>query len=187
MYKVHTFYSGEIKVAAKHELVKGVPDEHFQNLFNCFSPEDFDADFDEIFLQECLSSNHTTTSNDPQEVPNKSVNLNKDKNGKSTMKSSESKRFAAVNYTPNEYRQMQKNKNTENKTKSHLKLMNEFLETKHEGRLIHLIPPEELNCLLQEFVVCVRQKDGSEYEPSTLRGMISSLDRYTSCSIFHFV
>jgi hypothetical protein len=34
MHKVHTFYSGEIKVAAKHELLKGVPDEHFQNLFN---------------------------------------------------------------------------------------------------------------------------------------------------------
>jgi hypothetical protein len=85
--------------------VKGVPDEHFQNLFNCFSPEDFDADFDEIFLQECLSSNHTT--NDSQEVPKMSVNLNKDKNGESTMKSSESKRFATVNYTPNEYGKMQ--------------------------------------------------------------------------------
>jgi hypothetical protein len=46
-----------------------------------------------------------------------SVNLNKDENGESTMKSSESKRFAAVKYTPNEKRQMQKNKNTENKNK----------------------------------------------------------------------
>lgn len=34
MYKVHIFTHGEIRTAAKHELVKGLPDEIFQNVFD---------------------------------------------------------------------------------------------------------------------------------------------------------
>lgn len=36
MYKVHVMTSGNVKTAARHELVKGLPDEDFQDLFEAF-------------------------------------------------------------------------------------------------------------------------------------------------------
>ena len=39
MYKVHTYCTGEIKTAGKHELVKGLPDENFVDLFDRFRHE----------------------------------------------------------------------------------------------------------------------------------------------------
>ncbi|WAR15576.1 hypothetical protein MAR_005681 [Mya arenaria] len=33
MYKVHTFLTGDITLAVRHELIKGMPD--FRNLFDC--------------------------------------------------------------------------------------------------------------------------------------------------------
>ena len=62
----------------------------------------------------------------------------------------------------------------------HVKLLNQFLTEKHqESREIHTIPAAELDryVYLPEFVINVRKADGTEYEPSYLRGMISSFDR----------
>ena len=36
MYKVHSMVNGQIKTCAYHELVKGLPDEDFLDLYNCF-------------------------------------------------------------------------------------------------------------------------------------------------------
>ena len=36
MYKVHLMTSGNVMTAARHELVKGLPGEHFQDLFDAF-------------------------------------------------------------------------------------------------------------------------------------------------------
>lgn len=56
--------------------------------------------------------------------------------------------------------------------------MKEFLTERHqESRESHLIPPADLNRYLSEFIINVRKKDGGEYEPSYLRGLISSFDR----------
>ena len=70
------------------------------------------------------------------------------------------------------------NQNTLKKTLSHVKLLKQFLTEKHqESREIHTIPAAELDRYLSEFVINVCKADGTEYEPSYLRGMISSFDR----------
>ena len=70
------------------------------------------------------------------------------------------------------------NNNTLKKTVSHLKLLQEFLEKSGELRVIQAIPPSELDDYLSNFIISVRTKDGKEYEPGSLRGMISSFDRH---------
>ena len=65
----------------------------------------------------------------------------------------------------------QQSKNTLKKT------MQDFIKMKREIREIQQIPQEELNTLLASFILTIGNKDGSESEPSTLRGMISSIDR----------
>ena len=70
------------------------------------------------------------------------------------------------------------NANTLRKTASNLKLLGEFLNSCGESRCMNTIPPFELDPLLAQFIVSVRTNKGTEYEPSTLRGMISSFDRH---------
>ena len=53
-----------------------------------------------------------------------------------------------------------------------------FLQTKGETREIAEICPVELNELLSEFILSVRTKEGQEYEPSSLRGMVASFERH---------
>ena len=70
------------------------------------------------------------------------------------------------------------NENTKKKTLSDMKLINAFLMSKNESRNVQFIPPDELNNYLCSFLLAVTKKDGSEYEPSTLRGFIGSVDRH---------
>ncbi len=43
---------------------------------------------------------------------------------------------------------------------------------------IENIPPTELNEILSKFFMSVRKINGEEYQPATLRGMLSSFDRH---------
>jgi hypothetical protein len=70
------------------------------------------------------------------------------------------------------------NENTRRKTLSHIKLLCQFLSEEGEFREIQNIPPMELDNHLCKFAICVRQKNGNEYEPSYLRGMFGSFERY---------
>ena len=58
-----------------------------------------------------------------------------------------------------------------------MRLINEFLHTQNETRELFQIPPAELDPLLSQFFIGVRQRDGSEYEPASLRGMLGSFER----------
>ena len=58
-----------------------------------------------------------------------------------------------------------------------MNLLQDFLVTQNELRNITDIPPENLETLLAQFFVSVRQKNGSEYEPTSLRNMLSSFER----------
>ena len=89
----------------------------------------------------------------------------------------ESKRFANTELNPEQFRKSMANTHTVNKTKGHLKVLKQFLHMKDEHRHIEDIPPAELDVYLSEFVVRVWQTNGEQYEPSTLRGIISSIDR----------
>ncbi|CAC5426099.1 unnamed protein product [Mytilus coruscus] len=75
----------------------------------------------------------------------------------------------------------QQNKNTAKQSYYDLALVNRFLRKKNEIREIQTIPVSELDSLLYKFVPTVRKKVGQEYEPSTIRGLISSVERKLWC------
>lgn len=53
--------------------------------------------------------------------------------------------------------------------------MNSVLD---DTRDICVIQPRELNSIICKFLINVRTKSGTEYEPTSVKGMISSFDRY---------
>ena len=59
-----------------------------------------------------------------------------------------------------------------------MKLLTAFLLDKNEQRKIEEIQPEELNRFVSEFIVSVKRKVGQDYEPSSLRELFSSFNRY---------
>ncbi|XP_052791863.1 uncharacterized protein LOC128226008 [Mya arenaria] len=72
----------------------------------------------------------------------------------------------------------QKNKSTVNKTFYDLKVLSSYLHTVNEMREISEIAPNELCNLMCKFFVSVKKPDGSNYEPTTLRGFLGSFERY---------
>lgn len=79
----------------------------------------------------------------------------------------------------NQFIEEQTNKNTLQKTMYDLKILNEYFQQPNvnENRSIQNIPANELSVLLCRFFMSVRKSNGDEYEPSSLRGLISSYDR----------
>ena len=73
----------------------------------------------------------------------------------------------------------QENKNTKKKTMYDLTIALKFLhEVRKEERELEKISPEELNVYLSEFIIAARTKKAEQYEPSSLRGILSSVYRY---------
>ena len=87
-------------------------------------------------------------------------------------------RFALFEGTIDDFIDEQENKNTQAKTNRDKSLLELFLRSKKEHREVENIPPVELNELLSEFILTVRTKEGKEYEPTSLRGMIASFERF---------
>ena len=94
--------------------------------------------------------------------------------------------FDLINGPTREFRQvdvdgfMKQNQNqrTKMKTQNDMKVFLSFLISRNEARFPEFIPPDVLNNYLCEFLLSVTKKDGTEYEPTTLRGFVSSLERY---------
>ena len=63
--------------------------------------------------------------------------------------------------------QEQKSKNTQYKTKSDLNAWKKFCESLKESRAIENISANEVDLLLSKFFICVRKKNGTEYELGT--------------------
>ena len=60
-----------------------------------------------------------------------------------------------------------------------LNIVLKFLrEIRKEEREIEKISPEELNVYLSEFIIAARKKKEEQYEPPSLRGILSSIDCY---------
>lgn len=83
----------------------------------------------------------------------------------------------------------QENKNTSAKTHRNVSLLKTFLQREEELRNVEEIPSTQLNELLSEFVLTVSltvshchlwfwTKDDNDFEPTLLRGMIASFERY---------
>ena len=87
-------------------------------------------------------------------------------------------RFAVLDGSIDDFIDDQENKNTRAKTDRDINLLRAFLEAKQEQREVQNIPVPELNELLSEFILTVRTKEGKEYEPTSLRGMIASFERF---------
>ena len=64
------------------------------------------------------------------------------------------------------------------KTKNDMALLSSFMVKEKENRQVKEIPPQELDNYLSRFLFSVRKKNGDEYEPSTLRGFIASIEHY---------
>ena len=71
------------------------------------------------------------------------------------------------------------NKNAKEKTKRDVKLLENFLRNeKSDERKVHTIEPAEINKFLTEFIRSVICKDGEDYEPLSLRRLVSSFERH---------
>ena len=95
-------------------------------------------------------------------------------------------RFAEVSESDVEkFIEGEENANTKKKTFYDLKLVKKFLEEeRHEIREIEKIPPTELDSYLSQFVLAARTKTGKGYEPSSLRGILASVERHLSRSSY---
>jgi len=51
-------------------------------------------------------------------------------------------------------------------------------KVRKEGGELQKIPPEEVNIFRSEFIIAASTKKGEQYEPPSLRGILSSVDRY---------
>ena len=70
------------------------------------------------------------------------------------------------------------NKNTAIKTKLDLKVLNDFLATRFVIMDIEDIEPAQLNKHLADFFINIRQKNGDEYQPTSLRSFFGSFQRH---------
>ena len=90
----------------------------------------------------------------------------------------QSRRFVSPDKPIDKFIEDQKNKNTLSKTRRDVSLLTEFLNSKNESRRIEEISPKELNEYISEFIIAVRRKDGEDFEPFSLRGLICSFNRH---------
>jgi len=75
--------------------------------------------------------------------------------------------------------ELEENDNTKRKTKTDMTLLTTFLESQSERRRrLEDIPPEDLDPYMSRFILSVRKQNGDEYEPTSLRRIIASFDRY---------
>ena len=73
------------------------------------------------------------------------------------------------------------NKNTRKKMRQDISLIVSFIASErqtNESFEIAQLSPEELDGHLSKFLLAVRKKKGDEFEPTTLRGFLSSVERY---------
>lgn len=204
MYTVHLFNDGTMVTAAKHELVKGMEDDEFNQMLPTTSNIDFSSlisNSSKINLstttevpqplvpatitgpppppQQCNSTSESITDN---QLSNSTFEDDLDENAIEALFNEifnntpqKSERFKTIpNDDIDNFIFQNENENTRRKTLSHIKLLRQFLSEEGESREIHNIPPMELDNYLCKFVLSVRQKNGKEYEPSYLRGTVCS-------------
>jgi hypothetical protein len=88
-------------------------------------------------------------------------------------------RFRDVKFDDNDnFLKENENENTRKKTTSDMNLFGTYLVQTGEKAEIENLSAESLNEKFSTFLLSVRKKDGSEYEPTTLRGFLCILDRY---------
>jgi len=88
-------------------------------------------------------------------------------------------RFGNVNQNDIEQLRLQsKNKNTLKSTAHWFNVFKSWKETREIQGKIEEMKPEDLNKILEIFYAEVKNKDGEDYEPDSLRVMQTALDRH---------
>jgi len=72
------------------------------------------------------------------------------------------------------------NKNTLQSTNNWVKVWKSWASQKGYDDSIEKYEPEALNKILEQFYATVRKKDGDDYEPDSLRVMVTAIDRFLS-------
>ena len=95
------------------------------------------------------------------------------------MAGASSERFPNVEtYTIQELQNNAKNKNTSTSTKFWITVFKSWAKQKRFPEEIETYEPSELGTAFHQFYAEVRNKDGEDYEPDSLRVMIAALDRH---------
>jgi len=98
---------------------------------------------------------------------------------KKTAKNSASERFVSlIDEDVEIFVEAEANKNTQRKLHSNVILLKSFLPNENKTRQLQDIPRPELDAYLSRFLLSVRKTSGDKYEPTTLRGIIASVERY---------
>ncbi len=127
--------------------------------------------------------NASETVNEVQTIP-RSANEDKKLNEAPTNKI-ENERFIFLDEDAvQQFIQSKQNVNTLKKTIYDIKLVKLFLKSKNDERELHKIPPRELDSHLANFILSVRKKDLTEFEPNSLRGLMSSVDRHLKGKLY---
>lgn len=88
-------------------------------------------------------------------------------------------RFQSISYADiDTFLEQNQNINTKQKTQSNVSLFKSYLENRGEYRNIENLSAKELNEQFSTFLLSVKKRDGTEYEPSTFKGFMCSIDRY---------
>ena len=79
-----------------------------------------------------------------------------------------------------EFNEAEENQNTKRKTELDVNLIHSYIATEAVSHLngpprMEELSPSELDTYLSKFLLVVRKKNGEEYEPTTLRGFVSSV------------
>ena len=88
----------------------------------------------------------------------------------------QSRRFVSLDKPIDKFIEDQKNKNTLSKTRC--KFADWVSQLQKWKQKNEEILPKELNEYISEFIVAARRKDGEDFEPSSLRGLICGFNRH---------
>ncbi|MCG8044643.1 MAG: hypothetical protein N0E48_02985 [Candidatus Thiodiazotropha endolucinida] len=88
--------------------------------------------------------------------------------------------------TLDEFLREQQNDNTRRKTMNDIKLFQSYLASKNESRFPQYIPPADLDDYISVFLLSVRKRDGTEFEPATVRSFVSSINRHLIMNGYKF-
>ena len=95
-----------------------------------------------------------------------------------------SSRFNEINEKDvDEFNETEENQNTNRKTELDVNLIHSYIANEAGGHVnrppkMEELSSSQLDTYLSKFLLAVRKKNGEEYGPTTLRGFISSVERY---------
>ena len=107
-----------------------------------------------------------------------------------------SKRFNEINGKDvDEFNESEENQNTKRKTELDVNLIHSYIASEavwHVNRPPRMeeLSPSKLDTYLSKFLLAVRKKNGEEYEPTTLRGIVSlvrKLRNYGDCYLLKVI